>query len=108
MKWQRRHPLLLEIGVLVPPAEPDRLQVKVPYIGQQGNGSRTLDGMGQCPLMFGTGARNSPRYDLSPFGGEILERSRIFVIDYKALVCTESAHFTPVKNSFFLSSGAGF
>jgi hypothetical protein len=64
--------------------------------------------MGQGPLVFGAGARNSPRDDFSSFGGEILQRSGILVVDYKALVCAESADFAPVDKSSFFSSGAGF
>jgi hypothetical protein len=64
--------------------------------------------MGQGSLVFGTGTRNSPRDDFSSFSGEVLQRSGILVIDYKALVCAESADFAPVENSSFLSSGAWF
>jgi hypothetical protein len=100
--------LLLEKGVLVPPDKLNRLQVKVPNIWQQGNGPRAFDGMGQGSLVFGAGTRNSTRDDLSSFGGEILERSGILVVNYKALVCAESADFAPVENSSFFSSGTGF
>jgi len=49
--------------------------------GQKGDGSRPLDGLGQCPLMLGTAAGNPAGHDLASFRDIIMENVRTFIVD---------------------------
>jgi hypothetical protein len=72
------------------------------HVGQQGDGARSLYGVGQRPLVLGTGARDTAGYDFAPLGDKVLETLRIFIIDNQAAVCTEAADFSSMEKAFFL------
>ena len=65
-------------------------------VGQKRNVSSPLDGHGQYALVLGAIPRNPARRDFAPLSREIPENFYVFVINGKAAVRTELAHFSPV------------
>lgn len=65
-------------------------------IGQKRNVSGPLDGHSQYALVLGTIPGNPARGDFTPFRGKIPENFYVFIINGKATVRTELAHFSPV------------
>jgi hypothetical protein len=65
-------------------------------IGQKRNVSGSFDGHRQHALVFGTIPGNPARGDFAPLSGEIPENFHVFIINGKAAVRTELAHFPPV------------
>ncbi len=65
-------------------------------IGQKRNVSGLFDGHRQHTLVLGTIPGNPARGNFAPFCGEIPENFYVFIINGKAAVRTELAHFSPV------------
>ena len=65
-------------------------------IRQKRNISGPLDGHGQHTLVLGTIPGNPARRDFASFSREISENFYVFIINGKAAVRTELAHFSPV------------
>jgi hypothetical protein len=71
------------------------------------HGPGSFDGRSQHPLMFGTIAGNPPGSDFAPFGCEIPQSLRFFVVNYQAAVGTESANLPPVERAPHLAFACG-
>jgi hypothetical protein len=82
-------------------ALPEILKIVGADIGQQCDSSGALDFPSQFPLMLGAGAGNPPRNYLSAFRDKISQRAGVFIINLKAAVRAETAHFPSVKKPSF-------
>src|SRR5262249_2953016 len=66
-------------------------------VGEQGDGPRPLDGVGQLPLVPRTTARDPPGDDLAAFGDEVAEPADILIVDEIDLVRAELAALAPAE-----------
>ena len=71
------------------------------HVWQKCNRAGTFDGMLKGALVLGTTAGYPSGYDFAAFRNEIPQRFRVFVINDKTAVGTESANLTAVIDSFF-------
>lgn len=63
-----------------------------------------FDRQRQFALMFGAGSCDSSGHDFTPFSDELPQGFRIFVVELKTIVYTESADFFPLIKSIFTAT----
>jgi hypothetical protein len=77
------------------------MQIYGADIGQQRNGSSTLDSVGQGSLVFCTTTGYASGNYFSALSDKMLQRFWILIIDDQTCICTKAAYFAPVVDAFF-------